>query len=113
MEHLWEILGYFGSALAGSFGGWLFGRKKYNEEVNSTKVQNFDAAIEAYKKMYEDMITDLKDQNGELKKEVSDLKEELAENRKQIITLTNFVLKSAIMSSSDGAGLEDLRNIVK
>lgn len=113
MEHLWEILGYFGTAIAGSLGGWLFGRKKYNAEVESTKVQNFDAAIEAYKKMYEDMISDLKEQNGELKEEVNSLKNELAENRKQIITLTNFVLKSAIMANGDNPGLEDLRKIIK
>lgn len=113
MEHLWEILGYFAAAIAGSFGGWLFGRKKYNTEVEGNKVQNFDAAIEAYKKMYEDMIEDLKTQNGELKEEVNSLKSELAENRKQIITLTNFVLKSAIMANSDNSGIDDLRSIIK
>ena len=102
MEHIWEILGYLATAFAGSFFGWLFGRKKYNAEVDGTKVQNFDAAIEAYKKMYEDMIGDLKEQVEELKSENTALKEELSENRKQIITLTNFVLASA-MQKADGA----------
>lgn len=113
MEHLWEILGYFATAVAGSLGGWLFGRKKYNTEVEGNRVQNFDAAIEAYKKMYEDMISDLKEQNGELKEEVDSLKKELAENRKQIITLTNFVLKSAIMANNDSPGIDELRSIIK
>ena len=58
MEKIIEIVGYLVTAFAGTFFGWLFGRKKYNAEVEGTKVQNFDAAIEAYKKMYEDMIAD-------------------------------------------------------
>lgn len=109
-----EIIGYVVTAAAGSFFGWLFGRKKYNAEVEGTRVQNFDAAIEAYKKMYEDMIDDLKTQNGELKEEVESLKQELSENRKQIITLTNFVLASAIQrGENSGNNFEDLREIIK
>ena len=64
---LWSIISYALTSGIGGFFGWLFTRRKYNEEVESTRVQNFDAAIEAYKKMYEDMIDDHKTQNGELK----------------------------------------------
>ena len=113
MEHIWEILGYLATAFAGTFFGWLFSRRKYNEEVNSSKVQNFDAALNAYKKMYEDMIEDLKTQNGELKEEVESLKQELSENRKQIITLTNFVLASAIQRGENASNFEDLKEIIK
>lgn len=113
MEQLWEIIGYLATAFAGTFFGWLFGRKKYNAEVEGTRVQNFDAAIEAYKKMYEDMIDDLKVQNGELKEEVESLKQELSENRKQIITLTNFVLASAIQKGGIPNNFEDLKKIIK
>jgi peptidoglycan hydrolase CwlO-like protein len=113
MEHIWEIVGYLATAFAGTFFGWLFGRKKYNAEVEGTRVQNFDAAIEAYKKMYEDMISDLKEQNGELKEEVDSLKQELSENRKQIITLTNFVLASAIQRGENTNNFEDLKEIIK
>lgn len=113
MEHIWEIVGYLATAFAGTFFGWLFGRKKYNAEVESTRVQNFDAAIEAYKKMYEDMISDLKEQNGELKEEVDSLKQELSENRKQIITLTNFVLASAIQRGENTNNYEALKEIIK
>lgn len=113
MQHVWEIVGYLATAFAGTFFGWLFSRRKYNEEVNGSKVQNFAAAIDAYKKMYEDMIDDLKAQNGELKEEVESLKQELSENRKQIITLTNFVLASAIQRGESGANFEDLKDIIK
>lgn len=110
---IWTIVGYLATAFAGTFFGWLFGRRKYNAEVEGTKVQNFDAAINAYKKMYEDMIDDLKAQNGELKEEVESLKQELSENRKQIITLTNFVLASAIQQGTTPPNFEDLKAIIK
>lgn len=114
MEHVWEILGYLGTAFAGTFFGWLFSRKKYNEEVNATKVQNFDAALDAYKKMYEDMIGDLKEQVEDLKTENNGLKEELSETRKQIITLTNFVLASAMQGQKpDVNNLDALKEIIK
>ena len=114
MEHLWEIAGYLATAFAGTFFGWLFTRRKYNEEVKGSKVQNFDLALDAYKKMYEDMIEDLKSQNKDLKDEVESLKQELSENRKQILTLTNFVLASAMQNGGAiGSGLEDLKSIVK
>jgi len=113
MEHLWEILGFVVTAFVGTFFGWLFGRKKEKVELEGTKVQNFDAALEAYKKMYEDMITDLKTQVIELKEENVSLKEELSENRKQIITLTNFVLASAIQKGSTPENFEELRQIIK
>lgn len=114
MEHLWEIIGYLGTAFAGTFFGWLFGRRREKLELEGTKVQNFDAALDAYKKMYEDMIEDLKSQNEDLKEEVSSLKQELSENRKQIITLTNFVLASALKSQKeDLGGLDELKEIIK
>lgn len=114
MEHLWEIIGYLGTAFAGTFFGWLFGRRREKLELEGTKVQNFDAALDAYKKMYEDMIEDLKSQNTELKEEVDSLKQELSENRKQIITLTNFVLASALKSQKeDLGGLDELKEIIK
>lgn len=113
MEHIWEIVGYLATAFAGTFFGWLFGRKKENQEVESIRVQNFDATIEAYKKMYEDMIEDLKEKNGELKEEVESLKQELSENRKQILTLTNFVLASAMKRADGASDFSELQEILK
>ena len=114
MEHFWEIVGYLGTAFAGTFFGWLFSRKKEKVELEGSKVQNFDAALDAYKKMYEDMIGDLKEQVEDLKSENNGLKEELSETRKQIITLTNFVLASAMQSQKGELGnLEELKEIIK
>jgi len=110
---LWSAVSYVLTTGVGGFFGWLFTRKKYNEEVESVRVQNFDAAIEAYKKMYEDMIDDLKNQVNDLKEENASLKEELSENRKQIITLTNFVLANAIRSGESAGNFDDLKEIVK
>ena len=112
------LLGLAGTAV-GSFVSWFFTRKSYEAEVKNKEVNNFDAAIEAYKKMYEDMITDLKEQNRDLaeqkedlKKEIETLKAELSENRKQIITLTNFVLASALQRA-DGSVPEETVNKLK
>ena len=110
---IWSAISYAFTAGVSAFFGWLFTRKKYNEEVQANRVQNFDAAIEAYKKMYEDMIDDLKAQNGELKEEVESLKQELAENRKQIITLTNFVLASAMRKADEASDFSELKEIIK
>ena len=108
-EVIWQIVGYFGSALAGSGVGYIFTRNKYKAEVESAKINNFDKSLDAYKKMYEDMIADLKGQNQELveqkeelKGEISSLKDELTETRKQVLTLTNFVLASAIQRADGG-----------
>ena len=118
MESIWvTILSTIsGSGITGFF-TWLFTRKQYEEQVNSQKVQNFDAAIEAYKKMYEDMIGDLKDQIEDLKAENTELKDELSENRKQIMTLTNFVLANAIQhtdlsNSQDQESINKLKTIL-
>ena len=114
MEHFWEIIGYLATAFAGTFFGWLFSRKKEKVELEGTKVQNFDAALAAYKKMYEDMIGDLKEQVEDMKSENNGLKDELSETRKQIITLTNFVLASAMQGQKpDVANLDALKEIIK
>lgn len=110
--NLWSVLGYLGTTLGGAFGGWLFGRRKYNEEVNGAKVQNFDAALDAYKKMYDSMLEDYKRENGELKEEVASLKQELAENRKQLFTLTKFVLDNINKPSNDDRDYSELEEII-
>lgn len=114
-EILTIVLSSLSTGGIGGFFGWFFGRKKYNEEVKKSQVENFDSEIDAYKKMYENMIDDLKARTEELSKENAELKKELAENRKQIMTLTNFVLASTI-KRADGTLSEDdikeLRNMI-
>lgn len=100
------------SGLTGFF-GWFFTRKQYNESVKGQKVANFDAAIEAYKKMYEDMIDDLKEQINDLKGENASLKDELSETRKQVITLTNFVLASALQKNEVSVSSDDVLSLKK
>lgn len=113
MEHFWEIIGYLATAFAGTFFGWLFSRKKEKVELEGTKVQNFDAALDAYKKMYEDMIGDLKNQVIELRDENTSLKEELSETRKQVVTLTNFVLASALQKTDGNISSESVNTLKK
>lgn len=95
----------------GGFFGWLFGRKKYNEEVKSSQVQNFDSSLDAYKKMYESMIEDLQKRIENLSNENTELKKELAENRKQIMTLTNFVLASTIKRADGTLNENDIKEL--
>jgi len=100
----------------GGFFGWLFGRKEANVRIKGEEINNFDRALDAYKKMYEDIIEDLKTQVNELKDENTSLKEEVSENRKQLMTLTNFVLASAIKradSTLDEAAFSNLKEIIK
>lgn len=116
------LLGLGGTLVSG-FTSWFFTRKSYEAEVKNKEVNNFDAAIEAYKKMYDDMVKDLKEQNQDLiaqkedlKKEIEILKGELSENRKQIITLTNFVLASALQRADGNIPTETvntLKDIIK
>lgn len=101
------------TAVTSGFGTWFFTRKKYNAEVKGEEVKNFDAALDAYKKMYEDMISDLKSSQEELKQENNELKIELAETRKQVMTLTNFVLASAIKRADGTLTEEDINSLRK
>lgn len=107
MNDIWTTVATtgVGSAIT-AFITWFFTRRQYEEQVNSQKVQNFDAALEAYKKMYEDMIGDLKEQVEDLKSENSSLKDELSETRKQVITLTNFVLANAMQKADNNINQE-------
>ena len=72
-----------GSGLGGFF-GWLFGRRQQKANANSTEIGNFNAAIEAYKHMYEDMINDLKVSQAELKKENQELVKHSYEFEKEL-----------------------------
>jgi len=111
MENIWTIVIAFATAMISGFSSWFFAKSKYKAEVEGAKIDNFDKAIDAYKKMYEDMIDDLKLQNSELKDEVESLKAELNQNRQQIMTLTNFVLASAIQRADGSLSAEAVQNL--
>lgn len=115
IDQIWIYLGGIFTTIVSSFVTWFFAKSKYKAEVEGAKIDNFDRAIDAYKKMYEDMIADLKGQNAELKEEVESLKNELNQNRQQIMTLTNFVLASAIQRADGNLStesIEHLKNII-
>ena len=115
-EVLSTVLISIATSGVGGFFGWLFGRREANVKIKGEEINNFDRALDAYKKMYEDIIDDLKTQVGDLKQENTALKEEISENRKQVMTLTNFVLASAIKradSTLDEAAFSSLKEIVK
>lgn len=95
----------------GGFFGWLFGRRQNKANANSTEITNFSEAIDAYKKMYEDMEAARNKQIEELKQENKDLKDELSETRKQVMTLTNFVLASAIKRADGNLEINDINNL--
>jgi predicted RNase H-like nuclease (RuvC/YqgF family) len=111
MENLWAIIGGVIATIVSGLSSWFFAKSKYKAEVEGAKIDNFDRAIDAYKKMYEDMIEDLKAQNSELKEEVEALKTELNQNRQQIMTLTNFVLASAIQRADGNLNAEAVQNL--
>ncbi len=105
-------LGAFISALVTR----IFTKKQYDESVEAQRVQNFDAALEAYKKMYEDMIDDLKQQVVDLKEENKELNKRLGDTTQQVITLTNFVLANALRRADGDLNMEDinkLKNIIE
>lgn len=111
IENIWTIIIGFAASITSGFGAWFFTKSKYKAEVEGAKIDNFDRAIDAYKKMYEDMIADLKEQNTELKEEVDSLKAELNQNRQQIMTLTNFVLASAIQRADGNLSAESIEHL--
>lgn len=130
METVWTIIITSIASIITGIGSWFLSRSKYKAEVETTKISNFDASIDAYKKMYEDMLGDLRTEKSDLqaenqklqaekedlKKEIAELKAELVEQRGQIMTLTNFVLASTLQKSGvavPDAAVESLKNIIK
>lgn len=70
-----------GTALAGSFGGWIFGRKRQN-------IENIDMALNTWQKVVDSLekqvqillekVDNLSKENDSLKMEVSKLRDEIA-----------------------------------
>lgn len=107
---LLEILTYLCTTGLGGFFGWLFSRRRYNAEVKNAEVNNFDAALDAYKKMYDNMISEYKQKNEDLYEEVASLKRKLAATEKQVLTLTNYILAQAVNGHNNVNDLQDILN---
>lgn len=106
-----EIISWVASSgILGGAAGWFFSRRKYNAEVKNAEVNNFDAAIDAYKKMYDNMIFEYKQKNEELSEEVNSLKRKLEATERQVLTLTNYILGQALGGQSN---IDNLKDIIK
>ena len=96
------------------FLGWLFGRRQSNANAASTEIANFNAAIEAYRKLYEEREKIYEDTIDSLKKQVNDVTEENKELRKQIMTVSNFVTAYMIKNATnEQVDLSNILNITK
>ncbi|MDD4374825.1 MAG: hypothetical protein PHG67_12985 [Bacteroidales bacterium] len=66
--------------IAGSFGGWFFGRKKTAAETKSIELENVSAAVKIWRESAENLSQQLSIYNKELiglRKENSDLRDRL------------------------------------
>ena len=129
-DWLTGIISLAATNMVTGFASWFFTRRSYNQDVKNKEINNFDASLSAYKDMYDEMIQDLKESLSEVKEEnkalkaqretlnqeIERLKAELDETRKQVMTLTNFVLGNAL-KNSDGAipvkAVNDLKEILE
>lgn len=124
------LISLAGTNMITGFASWFFTRRSYNQDVKNKEINNFDASLNAYKEMYDEMIQDLKDNLSEVKEEnkalkaqretlnqeIERLKAELDETRKQVMTLTNFVLGNALKTSKGVIPAEvvsDLKQIME
>ena len=62
-----------GSSIISSTVTYLFARRKYRAETDSSEIDNLKKSIE----VYQTIIEDLKQENRELKTEMKELKEEI------------------------------------
>lgn len=107
MSETWmSVVSLIITTLTGGFGGWFFGRRKYNAEVKGSEINNFNSTIDAYKKLYDDREKVYQSTIDSLNKRVDELTEENKELRKQIMTVSNivtaYILKEGINPSSIG-----------
>lgn len=50
-----ENFGVLIAAIASGLGGWIFGRKKANVDVDSVQIDNFDKGLIYYQKLVDDL----------------------------------------------------------
>jgi hypothetical protein len=76
MEDLFkEHFGAFLATIITGFGGWFFGRKKANVDVEGVQIENFDKGLLYYQKLVDDLGVRLERsilalQNSEIEKQV-------------------------------------------
>lgn len=73
--------------IASGFGTFLFTKRKYNEEVDSYQIKNFNESMELYKKVTQETIDTLYKRMDILQKENDDLKTQVEHLQRQMIQL--------------------------
>lgn len=108
-----ELLILFGSNIAVAGSSFFFTKKKYQAEVKGSDIQNFDASIEAFKKLYEEREQIYKDTIAELNKQISEVKSENVELRKQVMTISNFITAYMIQQGKTPMELSQIIKITE
>lgn len=75
-----------GTGLAGSFGGWIFGRKRQNIENIDMALETWQKVVDSLEKRVDTLLTKvdaLSKENDELKDEIAKLREEIALSAKR------------------------------
>lgn len=97
--------------------GWVFGRRQSNADASATEVKTFDAALDAYRKLYEERERIYENTIDQLRKQIDSVTEENKELRKQIMTVSNFVtqymVKRATNEALDLDTMLNLTDVVK
>lgn len=78
------------TSIATGIASWLFARKKYNAEVDSTRIDNLQKSLDFYIKLADDnnkRLEDVLKRNEYLEKKNDKLEEEVARLRNQMFTL--------------------------
>lgn len=78
------------TSIATGVASWLFARKKYNAEVDSTRIDNLQKSLDFYIKLADDnnkRLEDVLKRNEYLEKKNDKLEEEVARLRNQMFTL--------------------------
>lgn len=103
IEALSTILIAAGTSGVTGFVTWIFSRRKYNEEVDGSKIENLQNSLDFYIKLSDDTnnrLAEILERNQnldnqviELKKENSELKTLVKQQSEHITTLTTQVKK--------------------
>lgn len=84
------------TSVATGFTSWVFARKKYNSEVDSTLIENMQKSLEFYEHLSKDTREQLDstlEDNNDLRKKVQELENENKDLKKELDLIKNQLLK--------------------
>ena len=91
---LQEIIILFATAVAGSFGGWLFGRRQQKAQAHSAEIGNLDHIV----KMWQETANSFKESYDEMRKKYTVIMTELEQMRQENHTLVCEVKKLRVLT---------------